>query len=136
GDTLQKIAYEKAGIIKPNVPVVISEYQEEVYPVFQEIAAQNDSELILTSHKNTTYKTDLLGSYQSGNIKGVLAVLEVLKGFNVTVENIEDGLLNVARNTGLKGRWQLLNDKPKVIADTAHNREGLQIVLKQIENEK
>lgn len=136
GDTLQKIAFEKAGIIKPHVPVVISEYQEEVYPVFKEIAAQNNSELIQASHKNTTYKTDLLGSYQSGNVKGVLAVLEVLKGFQVTREHIEKGLLNVVRNTGLKGRWQLLNRKPKVIADTAHNREGLQIVLKQIKNEE
>lgn len=136
GDTLQKIALEKAGIIKPLVPVVISEYQEEVYPIFKEIASQKQSELILASHKNITYKTDLLGSYQSGNIKGVLAVLEVLKGFRITEENIKNGLLNVVRNTGLKGRWQLLNNKPKVIADTAHNREGLQIVLKQIENEE
>lgn len=136
GDTLQKIAFEKAGIIKPHVPVVISEYQEEVYPVFKEVAAKNNSELIEASHKNITYKTDLLGSYQSGNIKGVIAVLEVLKGFQITAKNIENGLLNVVSNTGLKGRWQLLNDKPKVIADTAHNREGLQIVLKQIENEE
>lgn len=136
GDTLQKIAFEKAGIVKPHVPIVISEYQEEVYPVFKEVAAKSNSELILASHKNATYKTDLLGSYQSGNIKGILAVLEVLKGFQITGKNIENGLLNVVRNTGLKGRWQLLNNKPKVIADTAHNREGLQIVLKQIENEK
>ena len=136
GDTLQKIAFEKAGIIKPHVPVVVSEYQEEVYPVFKEVATQNHSELILGSHKQSTYKTDLLGSYQSANIKGVLAVLEVLKGFQATGENIKNGLLNVVQNTGLKGRWQLLNNKPKVIADTAHNREGLQIVLKQIENEE
>lgn len=137
GDTLPKIALEKAGIIKPQVPVVISEYQEEVHSVFKEIAAQNNSELILASHKNTPYKTDLLGSYQSRNIKGVLVVLEALKRFQVTEQNIKSGLLNVVKNTGLKGRWQLLSNKPKVIADTAHNHEGLQIVLKQLlENEK
>src|SRR5690606_1471119 len=109
---------------------------KETYPVFEEVATKNHSNLILASENESPYKTDLLGDYQSSNIKGVLAVISNLKGFSITEQNIQEGLLNVVKNTGLKGRWSLLNRKPKVIADTAHNQEGLKIVLNQLKKEE
>ena len=135
GDSIAKIASEKAGIIKPNVPVVISEYQDETYSVFKEIANSKKAPLVPAFRNDVDFKSDLLGDYQSKNIKGVLATLDLLESFKITKENIKKGLLNVTRNTGLKGRWHILNHTPKVIADTAHNKEGLEIVLNQIKKE-
>jgi dihydrofolate synthase/folylpolyglutamate synthase len=136
GDTLSKIAFEKAGIIKNNIPVVISEYQKETYPVFEEIAKQNNAKIILAENTEVNFKTDLLGDYQLDNIKGVVTVLNHLKGFRTSKNSIKKGLLNVVKNTALKGRWHILNDSPKTILDTAHNKEGLEIVLNQIKKEK
>jgi dihydrofolate synthase/folylpolyglutamate synthase len=136
GDTLSKIAFEKAGIIKNNIPVVISEYQKETYPVFEEVAQQKNAKIILAENTEVNFKTDLLGDYQLDNIKGVVTVLNHLKGFKTPKNSIKKGLLNVVKNTGLKGRWHILNDRPKTILDTAHNKEGLEIVLNQIKKEK
>ncbi len=134
GDTLLKIAIEKAGIIKPNTPVVISEYQEEVAETFKEIAKKNNAPLEFAK-LNKQYKTDLLGSYQEKNIQGVVAVIKRLTAFKVSESTIVDGLLNVVKNTGLMGRWQVLNSNPKVVCDTAHNKEGLSLVLAQLKKE-
>ncbi len=137
GDTLEKIAAEKAGIIKNNVPVVVSENQKETVAVFKEIAESKNAHLIYADAILVkTYKTSLLGNYQQKNIKGVLATLKQLKEFTITNSAIEKGLLNVVENTGLMGRWQLLQEQPRVICDTAHNKEGLSLTLDQLKQQK
>ncbi|UWX54354.1 bifunctional folylpolyglutamate synthase/dihydrofolate synthase [Maribacter litopenaei] len=137
GDTLPKIAFEKAGIIKANTPVVISEYQEETAPVFEQVANERKAKLIFADQlKIETFKSSLSGKYQIKNIKGVITVLNELSGFDITKKHILNGLMNVIENTGLLGRWQKLGEEPKIICDTAHNREGLQLVLDQLKEEK
>lgn len=133
GDTLSKIAFEKAGIIKQDTPVVVSERQKEIFNVFQEIAEAKQAKLIFGNEIiDTDYKTSLLGNYQAKNIKGVVATLKELKGFSIKEKHIKSGLKKVVENTGLLGRWQVLGNNPMVICDTAHNKEGLSLVLKQI----
>ena len=139
GETLPEIAFEKAGIIKSNIPVVIGEFQKEVFPVFEKIAKDKSAPLFLASNFNTSnFLTDLKGTYQQHNLKTVVKTIEVLndKGFSISVENLKKGLLNVKKNTGFLGRWQILNQQPKVICDTGHNKEGLTYVLKQLQQEK
>ena len=107
GDTLEKIAFEKAGIIKKSVPVVISEYQIETAPVFEEVAKRLQARIIYADAVNyPEYTIDLLGNYQKKNIKGVLAVINELNQFEVSEVNLRNGLLKVVQNTGLLGRWQ------------------------------
>ena len=77
----------------------------------------------------------MLGDYQKNNAITAAAVFQFLKGFRVSAENIKKGLLHVASNTALKGRWQVLQEKPLVICDTAHNKEGLSLVLNQLKNQ-
>lgn len=137
GDTLGEIAFEKAGIIKSNTIVVISETQEEIRAVFEKIAKEKESKLVLADKTvDKEFETDLLGHYQAKNCKGVIAVLKELKAFTVTKKHIEKGFLNVAENTGLMGRWQVLGENPKIICDTAHNTEGLSLVIEQIQQQK
>tara|TARA_Y100001963_G_C6758430_1_gene438132 strand:+ start:622 stop:1839 length:1218 start_codon:yes stop_codon:yes gene_type:complete len=139
GETLPLIASEKAGIIKSNVPVVISETHNETKPVFEEVANQNNSKIFFADQIiKTKYSTDLLGDYQKKNIKGVLKTLKILqqKNYKISDLNIKNGLLNVVKNTGLKGRWQILQTKPKIICDTAHNKEGLSITMTQLQKEQ
>jgi len=139
GKEPRQIAREKAGIIKPGIPVVISETQEEVAPVFLEVAESNKA-LIRFADRETwpDYPVSLLGSYQSRNVKGVLATLDVLKSasdFRIDEEAVRKGLALVAENTGLMGRWQILREHPRVLCDTAHNREGLELVLEQLQGQ-
>ncbi|WP_276165557.1 bifunctional folylpolyglutamate synthase/dihydrofolate synthase [Zobellia alginiliquefaciens] len=137
GDTLPKIAFEKAGIIKEGVTVVVSEYQPETAETFENVARSRSTKLIYAEKEiDEVYETSLLGEYQKKNIKGVLAVVRQLKDFNITQEQIRSGLLNVVQNTGLMGRWQQLQENPKVICDTAHNKEGLSIVINQVSQQK
>lgn len=136
GDTLDMIAYEKAGIIKPRVPVVVGETTKETKRVFEAIAALNLSELHFAETKNFPhYDCALKGDYQEHNIKTVLTAISLLKvHFSFTKINIENGLKNVIANTGLLGRWQVLKDEnPFVVCDTAHNEHGLKIVLNQLQ---
>ncbi|TCI91725.1 bifunctional folylpolyglutamate synthase/dihydrofolate synthase [Tenacibaculum sp. M341] len=136
GDTLPKIAAEKAGIIKRNIPVVIGEKQEEVAEVFLKKSEELSSEIIFASEENIrNFETDLLGSYQKKNAKTAITAIAKVSSVSVSEENISKGLLNVVKNTGLKGRWQILQDSPKVICDTAHNKEGLTYVLNQLKEE-
>ena len=137
GDTIAKIAFEKAGIIKPGIPVVISELQEETATVFNNIAGERGSKIIFAGEVIPgNYKTSLLGSYQAKNVKGVVATIKELKGFEIREEHIVDGLLNVSVNTGLLGRWQTIGENPTVVCDTAHNTEGLSIVLDQLKQQE
>jgi dihydrofolate synthase/folylpolyglutamate synthase len=136
GETLPEIAFEKAGIIKKNVPVVIGEEQSEVKSVFLKKVAACAANVSFASDDLQEYTSDLLGDYQKSNTKTVVAAIKLLKGFTITEKNITDGLLHVVENTNLKGRWQVLQEQPKVICDTAHNAEGLKIVLHQLKKEK
>ena len=137
GNTLEEIAAEKGGIIKPNTPVVIGEFQEETFPIFQKIAEKNSSKLILASTEKVVLKTDLKGDYQDKNSRTVYVASKELQslGFTISSENIEQGLNSVIKNTGLQGRWQQLGEQPKVICDTAHNKEGLKYVINQLKKE-
>lgn len=139
GNTLEAIAFEKGGIIKPNVPVVIGETQKETTTVFKELAEKNKSKIIFADQQKTeNYKSDLVGSYQTKNIVTVLQAIKELKekGFNISQQNIKIGLLNVVKNTGLMGRWQIVQLNPKVVCDTGHNKDGLTYVIKQLSNEQ
>jgi dihydrofolate synthase/folylpolyglutamate synthase len=157
GDTLPKIASEKAGIIKPKVPVVISQTQLEVIAVFNETAKNLKSPIefadknykVLTANHNTNfsvvmlhkktntrhlYELDLQGDYQVKNLMGVLNTIEILlhKGFIIEERDITTALKNVQKLTGLLGRWQELDSKPTVIADTGHNEDGIKEVLQNL----
>jgi dihydrofolate synthase/folylpolyglutamate synthase len=135
GSTLREIAKEKAGIIKPNVPIVIGEYCDETKEVFEEKAKALNSPLFFAStNPKVSLECALKGDYQESNLKTVVQTIELAKDFFEINENhIKNGLKNVIENTGLLGRWQVLNEHPKVVCDTAHNSHGLKIVLKQIE---
>lgn len=137
GTTLEAIAGEKAGIIKPNVPVVIGEYTAETKPVFVAKAKACQSEIYFASDLiHEEYPCGLLGDYQMHNKKTVVQTVAVLENhFIISEENLKNGLLNVVANTGLLGRWQQIHSSPKVICDTAHNSHGLKIVLNQIQKE-
>ncbi len=139
GETLKEIAGEKAGIIKTNIPVVISEEQEEIKTVFNDKANALNSPIYFASKviKNT-YESDLKGLYQAKNIKGVVLAISILKenGWMITEDNLKNGLLNVVENTGLLGRWQTLITDPLVICDTGHNEAGIKEVLTQLSHIK
>lgn len=156
GETLPEIAFEKAGIIKGNVPVVISETQREVASVFQEKAKEMnaplffaDQEYRVSIHQKSSFdleflsKTDtnsfianmdLAGEYQLKNIPGVMKVVELLNslGLKISDGHLVDGLKNVKKNTGLFGRWQRLDEKPLTICDTVHNEAGIAYLIQQI----
>lgn len=138
GNTLAKIATEKAGIIKPNIPIVVGETQKETQPVFNAIAAKLNSKIYYADQLiNKTYASDLKGNYQAKNIKTVLQTIAILQkeGWKITNKNVENGIGQVVKNTGLKGRWQILQHNPKVICDTAHNTEGITYTMSQIQDE-
>ena len=135
GETLPEIAFEKAGIIKESVHVVVGEKQNEVETVFIEKAKELNSEISFAFDLKLNYKTDLLGDYQQKNLRTAVLAIEKLEGFSVNENQIKDGLLNVVKNTKLKGRWQVLQENPKVICDTAHNKEGLIMTMNQLQKE-
>jgi len=157
GDTLPQIASEKAGIIKQNVPVVIGEKQEETTPVFMHFAEKNKAPIYfadqllkinyLESDLNyTTFKVqrnneilfdalkiNLAGEYQLKNVRTALCAIDKLKPFfNVENEAILEGLLHLKRLTRFMGRWQKLGGNPLIIADSAHNTEGLTVAMNQL----
>lgn len=139
GKTLECIAKEKAGIIKANVPVVIGETQIETKKVFNLKAKQENASIYFADqYEYPNYKMDLKGDYQKNNIKTVLKTIDQLtsRGFDISTENIAEGLSNVVNNTGLQGRWQVLQQNPKVVCDVAHNVEGLSYVVEQLKKEK
>ena len=135
GDTLDKIAFEKAGIIKLNTAVVIGETTAETKPVFEQVARDRNAEIIFAEEKYfQDLPSDLKGSYQIKNKRTVLTAIEQLQeqGWTISPENITNGLLNVVKNTNLRGRWDILGQHPLIVADTAHNPHGLAEVSKQI----
>jgi dihydrofolate synthase/folylpolyglutamate synthase len=136
GNTLDAIAFEKAGIIKNNIPVIIGEYTSETKPVFLEKAKSEHAPIYFASDFITeVYPTALQGDYQLQNRKTVIQTIKILqknKLLQLSEEDIKKGFLNVVKNTGLQGRWQILNASPKVICDTAHNKQGLALVINQL----
>ena len=156
GDTIPQIAGEKAGIIKKDVPCIVSEYTEETKPVFDAAAIHTSlaygSELftildikythdylgVQVLNKKTedvqTYQLDLNGSYQAKNVQGVLGAIGILqtKGWQISNQHILDGLSHVKKNTGLYGRWQMIGTNPTTVVDVAHNVAGIQTLLSQI----
>ena len=139
GNTLPEIAFEKAGIIKANIPVIVGEYQEEVHHGFYKKALDENTSLFI-AQKNVThlYLTDLKGTYQDSNVKTAVQTIRVIQdlNFDISESDIKTGLKNVVKNTELLGRWQILNKQPLTICDTAHNKEGLIFVLRQIRDHK
>lgn len=154
GNTLDKIASEKAGIIKPNTPVIIGETTPETRPVFVEKAlqcqapvrfAEEEHELQTISEANDgtrEYKTLHFGTIngvlnsdcQIKNTQTILAaVSELQKTLHISEQNIRDGFRNVCQTTGLRGRWQKLADSPKTYCDTGHNVGGISYIVKQLE---
>jgi dihydrofolate synthase/folylpolyglutamate synthase len=160
GETLQKIAFEKAGIIKPGIPVVIGEEQQETKNLFLTIANERNAPIYFASqkrfpgewknenhllfvqlteiHNNTkkNYHLDLPGLYQLKNIVTVSEVVSILnqKGFNISNTDMQNGLKQVKSLTGLHGRWDILHENPLVITDVGHNEEGMKAIAQQIEN--
>jgi dihydrofolate synthase / folylpolyglutamate synthase len=159
GDTLEKIAFEKAGIIKTMVPVVIGESTSETRSVFEVVALTNDAPLYFAEEiyqadysmvtaerkqiiqvnagKEHTYKNlelDLGGNYQRKNLCTVLTVIDLLrdKGWKIVQHHISDALAKVMPTTGLMGRWQELGHNPLIICDTGHNSSGMKWVISQI----
>lgn len=154
GNTLPLIAAEKAGIIKYRIPVVISEFQNEIVSVFEEAAVQNETKLIFADKETFvkdlslqnnfreieiaghTYHSGLLGAYQLRNLTGVYQVISVLRkqGWNISADAFGTGLKDVVKLTGLKGRWQVLENNPVIVCDTAHNESGIKEVVAQIKH--
>jgi len=155
GDSLMAIALEKAGIIKPNTPVLIGETQSEIKSIFKKKAAENSSSIyfadklysatknkignsLKVTNRNNVYfdklNPQLKGIYQCKNIATVLASIELANklGFKITKSHAKLALQTVVDTTGLLGRWQILQLKPLCIADTGHNEAGIKMVLKQI----
>lgn len=135
GESLEQIAQEKAGIIKPYTPIVIGEKREQLIEIFQSIAREKKAEMHFPLDLPSKIDLDLKGIHQKENAKTVLATLEILnqKGFSTTPENISKGLENVMKNTGLQGRWQVVQKKPYMVLDTAHNADGFKQIQKQLE---
>ena len=139
GTTLPAIAAEKGGIIKQTRPVVIGEYHEETFHVFQEIANHKNAPLYKAFDLEAViYECELKGVYQKHNLKTVIQTINVLKtlGVNITDKSIEMGLSKVIQNTGLLGRYQVVQEFPKLICDTGHNKEGISLVISQLLEEQ
>ena len=139
GNTLEEIAFEKAGIIKENIPVVIGEFTNETKKVFEKEAELKNAPIYFASTIDDIPEldSDLKGNYQVHNKKTAYQALQLLKNhFSIADDNIIKGFLSVEKNTGLKGRWTVLSEKPLIVADTAHNKNGLEIVITQVRQQK
>ena len=136
GNTLSEIAFEKAGIIKENVPVVIGEEHRETTGVFRKKALEQHAPLYFAEQdKGSAFECDLHGAYQQKNCRTVYKAIEVLNAtttYAIPKYAIQQGLRNVVENTGLKGRWQQLSSQPMMFCDTAHNESGVKEVMQQL----
>ncbi|WP_308004960.1 Mur ligase family protein, partial [uncultured Chryseobacterium sp.] len=134
GDTIEEIAGEKAGIVKPRIPIISGDENEAVKNIIKNKADKENAPFIDAAVIKTALKSDLQGYYQEKNIKVVVCLIEELKKLNYTIsdENIEKGLLNVHQNTGFIGRWFQFSENPLTICDTGHNQAGLEYVFSQL----
>lgn len=158
GDTLEKIAVEKAGIIKQKIQVVIGEIQPETKSVFEATAKEKNAPIYFAEdgraaapawhnhtlmvtvtgrqHEKKIYELELAGIYQTKNLLTVLEAIEQLQnlGWNITEENIIEGLKQTKKLTGLHGRWEIIHQKPTIVLDVAHNANGIEQLVLQIKN--
>jgi len=135
GSNISDIAREKAGIIKEKTPIVIGETQDEIKSIFIDIANTKGSEIVFADDFiYDNYDCDLQGIYQKKNIKTVLKASEILQqnDYKINDGHIKIGLNNISNNTGLKGRWQVIQNNPLIICDTAHNIAALKEVISQL----
>lgn len=158
GDTIPKIAQEKAGIIKQDIPVVIGRTQHETFLVFKETAGAKKAPLYFADNmlsigaikhevqegrnymrvsirNRGNYLLDLPGKYQAENVLCALAAIDVLKLggiFILSEDTVRRGLARVIKNTGLKGRWQQIGKNPVIICDAGHNADGITYIVKQL----
>ena len=135
GDTLEKIAFEKAGIIKQNTNVIIGERDKDTENVFIDIAKKNFSEIIFASDNKSKFENSDIG-YLNKNIKTAVQVCRSLNDEKINDSTIEKGILNIDLNTDFYGRWTVLNDSPKIIFDSAHNESGFIHLSKQLSSLK
>jgi dihydrofolate synthase/folylpolyglutamate synthase len=159
GNTLAEIAFEKAGIIKPQVPVIIGETDAETKSVFEKVAAEKQAALVLAdqqryvaewkyehhqlvlhvsptgSDERTTYHLDLPGFYQTKNFITVLETIHHLQkaGYKITEAHVQEALKQVKKLTGLHGRWEVIHTNPVVVLDVGHNEDGIKQITAQIE---
>jgi dihydrofolate synthase/folylpolyglutamate synthase len=133
GNTIEKIAEEKAGIIKENTPIIIGRKQKETTEIFRKIAEEKQAKLIYAS-ANNKYKTDLKENYQKENISTTLTAISELQAmnWNISEDNIKNGVENILKNTAFMGRWQTLSEHPLIICDIGHNEEGIKQITQQI----
>ena len=141
GNTLAKIAFEKAGIIKPNKPVIVGETTPETLPVFQNIATERKATLILPDKLNDveqkTNRQFLVGNYQQKNLAIFYHAVELLKKeFNIEKDYTQAAIENVVINTNFSGRWQIIQEKPLIICDVAHNFAAFQYLVAQVKQMK
>jgi len=136
GDTIEQIAFEKAGIIKENIPVVSGDEKAAVKDIIRQKAAEMHAELTDATLIESDLESDLKGKYQIKNIRVVLALVELLReqGLTISDENLKKGLLNVSKNTHFIGRWFEFSKNPLTICDTGHNQAGLEEVFSQLES--
>lgn len=134
GDTVEEIAVEKAGIIKPRIPIISGEENEAVKNIIKDKAYSENAPFVDTTLLETDLLSDLKGNYQKKNIRVVSALIEELRklDFIISEQNIEEGLLHVHQNTGFIGRWFEFSQNPLTICDTAHNQAGLEYVFAQL----
>ena len=132
GNTHQKIALEKAGIIKNGVPIIVGEKDIKTESIFKDVSRKSNAPLYFAKKNTKNFTSDLKGFYQTKNIQTVITALNHLPGFNFENSIIKKGLMRVVDNTGLKGRWQVLQNSPKVILDVGHNKEALRLIARQI----
>lgn len=136
GDTLSKIAIEKAGIIKEEVPVVVGQTQPEIQPIFKNIAFQKNASVVFADQfPKANWKSDLKGPYQHYNLQTAAVALSQIPGFSIDPEHMRKGFAKVVPHTNLQGRWQRLQKSPLTIADVSHNKEGLALVVEGIQEQ-
>ena len=160
GDTLPAIAFEKAGIIKKGIPVVVGQHDPETAPIFRQRAAEEETRLIFADQQRwvsdwkyqrhtlvvetTTspvaddkeyYTLDLTGIYQTKNLITVLESVHILRslGWKLPQQVVEKALKHVKRSTGLHGRWEIIHEYPDIVLDVAHNEDGIRQLVRQIE---
>ncbi len=159
GDSLEKIAFEKAGIIKKGIPVVVGDTTVETASVFQEVATGKQAMLTVASHKREAmnwrwkdhelivetatkgkvdhkiFQLDLPGIYQTKNLLTVLETCSQLQeqGWQITEDQIRNGLHHTKKITGLHGRWEVIHSSPLIVLDVAHNADGIQQLMEQVE---
>jgi dihydrofolate synthase/folylpolyglutamate synthase len=134
GDTIEEIAGEKAGIVKPRIPIISGDENEAVKNIIKNKADKENATFVDATLLKTALKSDLKGNYQEKNIKVVLCLINELRklNYNISDENTEKGLLRVYQNTGFIGRWFQFSENPLTICDTGHNQAGLEYVFSQL----